>query len=320
MSRNKKTHFVIYDPVGVYESLDPVNTMKPVVQDESATFNDLLNGLELLETEQQVKNNIDLIIAKIHRKKRNLSEEALEDFIYQCDRLDPSQFIEKIRGMSTMDAKEYILNKAKLFDILDKGYISSEKPRIISEKEDELVSHSRGFGQGKTPQDYLDEFGEFIKINVNKIAALKVVCTSPRDLTREGLKSLVMELSQNNFTEQRLNTAWKELKNEEIAADIINYIHRYALGKDLISHEERIKAAVNQLRRKHNFTKMELDWLNRIEKALVSETVIDREIFETGSFNTEGGFERINKIFSGSLEAYLQELNGYLYEDKGKTA
>lgn len=28
-----KTHFEIYDPVGVYDSLDPVNTMKPVAAD-----------------------------------------------------------------------------------------------------------------------------------------------------------------------------------------------------------------------------------------------------------------------------------------------
>lgn len=30
-----KTHFEIYDPVGVYDSLEPVNTMKPVVTDRS---------------------------------------------------------------------------------------------------------------------------------------------------------------------------------------------------------------------------------------------------------------------------------------------
>ena len=35
-----KSHFEIYDPVGVYESLEPVNTMKPVVQNGSAEFAD----------------------------------------------------------------------------------------------------------------------------------------------------------------------------------------------------------------------------------------------------------------------------------------
>ncbi|MDR1802302.1 MAG: type I restriction-modification system endonuclease [Treponema sp.] len=316
----EKTHFEIYDPVGVYESLEPVNTMKPVVQNESATFEDLSNGLAILETEQQVKTQIDMIIAKIQRKRRNLSEEAYNHFCYVCDGLNPVQFIEKIAGMNPMEAKKYILENAELFKILDEGYLPTERLKVISEEPDEFLTHTRGFGKGQTPQDYLDEFSNFIKTNINTIAALKVICTRPRDLTRESLKNLRLELDHNSFTEQQLNTAWHELKNEDIAADIISYVRRYALGSPLVSHEERIKKAVDKLRKNYNFTKMELDWLSRIEKALLTETIIDHETFDTGSFKTQGGFERINKIFAGNLEAYLQELNGYLYEDEGNIA
>ena len=34
-----KTHFEIYDPVGVYDSLSDVNTMKPVVVNPATSFN-----------------------------------------------------------------------------------------------------------------------------------------------------------------------------------------------------------------------------------------------------------------------------------------
>jgi len=278
------------------------------------------NGLEILKTEQQVKNQIDMIIAKIQRKKKKLSDEALAQFCYFCDRLDPTQFIAKIIGMNTTDAKKYILSNAQLFKILEEGYLPNEQLKVVSEKPDKLLAHTRGYGQGKTPQDYLDEFGEFIKNNINTIVALKVVCTRPRELTRESLKNLKMELGSHYFTEQRLNTAWHELKNEEIAADIISYIRRYALGSVLISHEERIKSAMDKLRRNYCFTKMELDWLANIEKTLLSETVIDREIFDTGAFKTYDGFMRINKIFDGKLESYLEELNGYLYDEGEKLA
>ena len=64
----------------------------------------------------------------------------------------------------------------------------------------------------------------------------------------------------------------------------------------------------------------ELDWLILIEKTLLTETVIDRETIDTGAFKTRGGFSRINKVFSGKLETYLQELNVYLYDDGGETA
>jgi type I restriction enzyme R subunit len=129
-----------------------------------------------------------------------------------------------------------------------------------------------------------------------------------------------MELDRNQFTEQRLNTAWREQKNEDIAADMISHIRQCALGSALIGHEERIKGAVERLRGSHDFSRMELDWLAIIEKTLLSETVIDRETFDTGAYQTHGGFARINRIFAGRLEEYIGELNGYLYDDGGKTA
>lgn len=315
-----KTHFEIYDPVGVYESLEPVNTMKPVVQNESASFDDLLDGLQTLETEQQLKNQIDLIIAKIQRKKRSMGEQALTHFVDLSGGLNPTQFVETLAGMSPQTAKEHVLKNARLFEILNEGGLSTNRPMIISNKEDELVSHTRGYGEGLTPQDYLEEFNEFINNNINTIAALKVVCTRPRELTRDSLKSLKLELDRHHFTEQQLNTAWREWKNEEIAADIISYIRQCALGSALISHEERIKRAVDKLRKSHSFSKMELDWLAKIEKTLLQESVIDKSVFDMGIYKTNGGFARINKIFAGKLEDYLQELNDYLYDDGGKTA
>jgi type I restriction enzyme R subunit len=315
-----KTHFEIYDPVGVYESLKPVSTMRPVVQSESATFDNLLDGLETLEAEQQLVHQIDMIIAKVQRKKRNLSEEALNQFVYLCGGLDPTQFIEKISNMDAVEAKEHLLENKRLFNILNEGGLSTNRTMIVSDKPDQLFTHTRGYGQGRTPQDYLNEFGTFVKNNIDTIVALQVVCTRPRELTRETLKSLKFELDRHHFTEQQLNTAWNELKNEDIAADIISYIRSYALGSALTSHEERIKHAVDKLRRNHNFTKMQLDWLSKIEKTLLTEKIIDRETFDTGAFKSNGGFSRINKIFSGELEGYLQELNDYLYDDGGERA
>ena len=311
----EKTHFEIYDPVGVYESLEPVNTMKPVVKNESASFYDLLNGLKVMETEEQIKNQIDMIVAKIHRKKRRLSIQAQAQFNYNCEGLEPDQFINKINAMKVTEAKKYILNKAEVFKILTEGYITAEQVKVVSDKADELVSHTRSYGQSITPQDYLEEFCKFVNNNINTITALKVVCTRPRELTRESLKNLKLELDRQNFTEQKLNTAWREWKNEEIAADIISYIRRCALGSALISRDERIKRAMEKLCKSNSFTKMELDWLILIEKTLISETIIDKETFNSGAFKTKGGYTRANKIFGGKLENYLQELNDYLYED-----
>jgi len=315
-----KTHFEIFDPVRVYEALEKVNTMKPVAVSESATFEDLLNGLNTLEEDAQVKNQINLIIAKMQRKKRNMSEKAQENFISLSGGMDVTQFINKVTSMKLTEAKEYLLKNKQLLEILNEPGTSGKRHIIISDKEDKVTSHTRGYGDGKNPQDYLDEFNSFITDNINTIAALQIVCTRPKELTRESLKHLKLELDRHNFTEQHLNTAWREWTNEDITADIISFIRRSALGIDLLNHEERIQRAVEKLIKSHSFSKIELDWLERIKKALIAESVLDRDIFETGAFKTSGGFKQIDKKFNGKLDDIIQELNDYLYDDGGKTA
>jgi len=91
-----KTHFEIYDPVGVYESLEAVNTMKPVVANPSASFGQLLDGLEVLEDEKQIEYQIDQIIARLQRKKRKLDSKTMEHFVSMTGGVDPSQFIQQL--------------------------------------------------------------------------------------------------------------------------------------------------------------------------------------------------------------------------------
>jgi type I restriction enzyme R subunit len=315
-----KTHFEIFDPVGVYDSLAPVNTMRTVAKDPKTTLTTLVTELNAIDDEQQIKNQIDLIIAKIRRKSHNLSKDAEAMFYGMSDGQSPEEVVGDLLRMSPGEAKTHIGQKPYLFAVLDEGGLNASRPMIISEKPDALVSHTRGYGDGKSPGDYLEAFDAFIRDNVNVIAALKTICTKPSDLTRADLKALKLELDRNNFSEQQLNTAWRELKNEEIVADIISFIRRYAIGSPMISHEDRIKAAVDKLIHNHDFSKMQVDWLHRIEKSLLSETVIDRETFDSGAFESSGGFAKIDRIFSGRLNETITELNEYLYEDGGKTA
>lgn len=312
-----KTHFEIYDPIGVYKSLEPVNTMKPVVANPSTSFDDLLNGLETLPDERQTEYQIDMIIAKLQRKKRNMSDKAMEHFVDLSGGLSPTQFIDRLKEMPTDLAKEHILKHRKLLEMMNEGTTDPRKAIVISDKEDELVSHDRGYGEGKKPEDYLAEFRAFVTENLNKIVALNVVCTRPKELTRESLKGLKLELDRHKFTEQQLNTALKELKNEDIAADIISIIRQQAIGSMLLSHEERIKRAVEKLKKNHSFNKMELGWIDKIEMSLLNESIINKETFEVGAFKTQGGYNRANKVFGDQLDDIINELNDYLYDDGG---
>ena len=316
-----KTHFEIYDPVGVYDSLEAVNTMKPVVANPSATFEQLLDGLEILEDERQVQNQIDQITAKLQRKKRHMDAETMEHFISMTEGQDPDQFIADIQQRGTADAKDRLLAHAELFKMLAQFKPDGRCSVVISDHADELLEHSRGYGTGSKPEDYLDAFADYIKTNLNEIAALNIVCTRPKELTREGLRSLRLTLDREGFTTQQLNTAISQMTNEEIAADIISLIRRYAIGSTLISHEARIRRAVDKLKKAHKFSKQELNWITRMEKYLIEESVLNVTVFdEDGRFKAQGGFAKINRVFGNKLESIILELNEYLYDDGGKIA
>lgn len=316
-----KTHFEIYDPVGVYDSLDAVNTMKPVVANPGATFEQLLEGLKVLEDERQVQNQIDQIMAKLQRQKRHLDSEVMEHFISMTGGQDPTQFIADIQQRKPEDAKNRLLAHTELFKMLGQFKPDGRRSVVISDHEDKLLEHTRGYGKGSKPEDYLDAFADYIKANLNEIAALNIVCTRPRDLTREGLRSLRLTLDREGFTTQQLNTAISQMTNEEIAADIITLIRRYAIGSTLISHEARIRRAVDRLKKAHSFSKQELNWITRMEKYLMEESVLNVTVFdEDGRFKAQGGFAKIDKVFGNKLESIILELNEYLYDDGGKIA
>lgn len=311
-----KTHFEIYDPVGVYESLAPVNTMKPVVNNVTTTIEDLYNGLETFEDDAHIQNQLDLLFAKIQRKQKNLSKETLEKFQIKTEGKTPAQIVSESRFKSPKESREFMQKYKDAFILLDIKKKSAPRPKVYDDREDKLTEHKRDYINGKRPEDYIESFKEFINDNINKIAALKTVCTKPKDLTRAELKELKLILDENQFNESLLNSAWKNLKNEDIAADIISFIRQQALGSPLVSHERRIKNAVAKIKLNHEFNKMQLDWLDRIEKSLLEETVMDKQILNSGAFRTNGGFNAIDKRFGGKLQDIIDELNDYLYDDK----
>ena len=315
-----KTHFEIYDPVGVYESLQDVSNMKPVVTNPSTSFEDLIKGLEAAMTDEQFAYQINLIVAKLQRKRRNISKKALEQFENLTGGKDLGAFAEHLNSSTIKEAAAELLGHREAFSVLDKDRPHSKSPRIIDDHPDVVIDHTRGYGEGQKPEDYLEAFKEFINNNMNAIAALRTVCTRPSELTREALKSLKLELDRHDFTEKQLNSAWNEMTNQDIAADIIAFIRQQALGSALVGHEQRVKHAFAKLRMNHEFNKTQLDWLKRIEKVLLEESVLDEQIFEVGAFKNAGGFTFIDRRFGGKLREIMTELNEYLYDDGGSVA
>ncbi|MBM7834924.1 type I restriction-modification system endonuclease [Clostridium sardiniense] len=311
-----KTHFEIFDCVRLYEALKDMTNMKPVVANANTAFKILKESLERTDDIDEKKETIRKVIAKLQRKKKLLKEDEKLVFKSLCNNKTPEEFIKELKEIDVDKAVVEIINNDPLIKYLDEKS-QNEEVIILTDKKDKVVSHTRGYGKGKRPEDYLEEFQNYIDENKNLIPALEVVCTRPQELTKESLRQLRAILDKNGFSEEYLKTAWKDLKNEEIVADIIAFIRQQALGSPLESNEERVKRAVAKVKREYYLTKPEENWMNRIEKVMLKEVVIDKETFDTGSFKAQGGgFTRLNTIFNGKLEEIITKVKKYMFENE----
>jgi len=316
-----KEKFDIYDPVGVYDALDQVNTMKPLVANPNTSFADLIDGIDFASENsdsdgESLASVITQIIAKLQRRNHRVKGQAVEHTSDLAGGKGLKEVAETLRNMSPEDAAEWVKEHSELFAYLDDNTFGGAKRVVISDKADELLTHTRDYGDAKRPEDYLEEFTQFVQNNQNEIAALTIICTKPSDLTREQLKSLKLTLDRAGFTSQKLSSAVSEMTNTEITADIISLVRRYAIGSPLLTHDQRIDFAVSKIQIEYQPSKIEQTWLGRIRDYLTNEEIITRDTFdEDVRFRSQGGFARIDKAFGGRLGAVIEDINTYMYQE-----
>src|SRR6185369_13247885 len=218
----EKERFRIFDVVDIYSALEPYTSMKPVVVNPSITFIQLVKELSEVKGEVARRGVRDQLVAKLQRKKRYLKRTRLEDF----ETLSGIPFdvaMKQLLKGSADEVSAWFAARPELADFLDAVTGEGEK-LIISEHEDEVRRVDRGYGTATKPADYLESFRAYLNENMNRLPALLIVTQRPRDLTRQQLKELRLELDRAGFSETALRTAWREMTNEEIAASIIGFI------------------------------------------------------------------------------------------------
>jgi type I restriction enzyme R subunit len=287
--------------------------MKPVTVSPTATFVQLVEELEQIQSQDRVVKQLDQIIAKFQRKRQYITDENLDHFIYRSGGKNPESFLGYLNDAKQNSSLEELGKIPGLWRYLDE---LKPPPRIqlVSDHEDESRGVERGYGNSEKPEDYIQSFQEFIKENLNKMAALQVICTRPQELDRKSLKELRLELDRLGFNSRTLDTAWKATRNVDIAADIISYIRTLALGDALISHEERIHRAIGKIRMMKPWNKIQQKWIDRFEKQLLEENVLQHEDLNQAPFTENGGFDRLNKVFEEQLDHLIKQLNENLYQ------
>jgi len=317
-----KEVFRVFDAVKLYEAIAPVSTMKPIVVNPKLSFTQLVEELGTVAAPDAVDSIIDQLLSKFQRKRRHLSENSQAQ-LEQLAGMPIQDIVPHLKQSGAAQVRDWFEQRKAIAQILDRQE-GGPQSVLISYHADELLGIEQGYGVSEDgvpygkPEDYLDSFKAFLQNNQNQIAALTVVVQRPRDLTRSQLKELKMLLDTAGYSETRLRSAWRGSTNEDIAASIIGFIRQAALGDALVPYSERVDRALKKILASQNWTAPQRKWLERIGRQLKVEVIVDRESLDNGEFKTQGGgFDRLNKLFSGRLEVILTEIGDRLWQEVG---
>jgi type I restriction enzyme R subunit len=321
-----KTVFKIYDPVDIYATLQDVSTMKPLIKDPNITIEQLVQELIDPASHNAPGNKpdtshahdvLDALSQRVMRILRKAQTKAttkpeLQKKLGELESLwgvAPDKLHQHLHQLGPQQAAEFIKTNANLLTQLDqvKNLLGTENYPVIAEHDDKLLVREQSYGDYAKPADYLESFNDFIKNQINQSAALAVVVNKPKDLTREQLREIRLLLDQNGYSEAKLQSAWRNQTNQDMAASIIGYIRQAAIGEALIPFEQRVNQAMQKIYALHPWTQVQRKWLVRLAKQLSHEVVIDQQ-FVNRVFATDGGAKKLNAVLDQHLDNLLDTL------------
>jgi type I restriction enzyme R subunit len=312
-----KEVFRIFDAVDIYPHLQNLTDMKPVVINPTIGFEALIEELLKADKDTHRENVRQQIAVKLRRRLKRLTDEARSKFEAVAGE-SPEQTLKRMLAAKPAELSKWLSGHSAIGPILDwRSDDTNPRVLLISNHPDEVVAVTRGYGEARKPEDFLDSFTAFIRDNINKIAALKLVVQRPRDLTRVDLQELRRALDLKGYSEANLRRAWADAKNQDIAASIIGFVRQAALGDPLTPYGDRIRIAMQKILASRVWTDPQRLWLRRIGEQVEKEIVVDRAAIDRAPFDANGGFVRLNKVFGGELESILAGINEEMWKRTG---
>jgi len=305
-----KTHFKIFDCFGGSLVEYFANTTDVLIEPPRP------DPVPVGQVIQKVYQNIDrdyqikVLVKRLHRIDRGMNDEARERFADYIPDGDMGRFAGDLpQRIKTNFTQTLNLLRDQGFQDLLENYPRAKDNFVIAYAQQDTVS-SEVMIRGQKPEDYLDSFCQFVRENPEHIEAIAILLERPQEWKIQVLHELREKLKQSQFRESELQRATQLVHNKALA-DIISMVKRAARKEEPIyTATERIERAITLVMVGKSFNEEQLRWLGYIREHLVQNLTLDMHDFEDAPiFERAGGLGRARKVFTGSLEALIAELN-----------
>ncbi|MEG4252458.1 type I restriction-modification enzyme R subunit C-terminal domain-containing protein [Microcoleus sp. Pol10D4] len=305
-----KTHFKIFDCFGgsLIEYFANTTDLKiePPAKDPVPVGQVIQKIYQNIDRDYHLKS----LVKRLHRIDRGMNHEARARFADYIPDGDMGRFAGELTEKIERDFTNTLnlLQDAGFQDLLE-NYPRAKQTFIIAYQQEDTVS-SEVMIKGQKAEDYLDSFCRFVRENPEQIEAIAILLQRPRDWKTAALNELREKLGQNQFREPELQRATQLVHNKALA-DIISIVKRAARADEPIyTAVERIERAIASVMVGKSFNEEQLKWLGYIQEHLVQNLTIEMDDFEYAPiFERVGGKGKAKKVFSGGLEALIDEIN-----------
>lgn len=311
-----KEYFKIYDAVDIYPDLKDYTDMRPVVADPKINLKKLLKDLDKIDdNDKNIEYLLDEVVGRIQRKKNRIKKagsdhlKAFSNYIRGEEVSDINEYVDYLRNTPKEKIHETLVKEKEFLLHLDELKIA-EKEKVISEHTDEIKYIKQDFGKAERPEDYLEGFREYILSSSDKIEAIKILKKSPQDFKKANLEEIIKVLDIEGYSKASLNAAYKQVKNEDILADMLTFIKNAIYGSPIVDREEKINDVMIKIKRLKNWSPKQKIILERIESLLRSDGYLTKEGFEAGILKeTYGGYLKVDKNLEGMLDEILNVIS-----------
>lgn len=309
-----KESFNVYDAVKMFRKIQKVTEMLPVVSNPNTNIEDIFTAIELATDKNTLQHYLRQLIARLQRSVKGIHEKAAKDFCTRTEGVTPKDFVETLKNTSLEAIRESVRkNRENILELL--FALRKNNYKYISDRPDMVKEVNQIYGkEGSHPEDYITEFRKYIAENKDKLTALNILYTQPRSFTHSDLRRLRIDLEKAGYPLRQLNEAWNDIQKVDMTLDIISAVRTLALGNNPIDYKKRLENAFAKLNENHDFDAIERKILKNIEKMLLQEQFIEKEDFNKGAFQNEGGYHALQKKFRTSLDTIIEELREYLFE------